>query len=559
MLSLYKFKWDEPFLKWLKKFMVWYTLLLSGLITISITIVTPPVPSGLYLIFSSAIGITLLFLIIPLQWFEKILPLTIPGYIAFIHFFMTYTGGVGSPYHTLYFLPVIFASFLFSYLGAVIAIILVMVSHMILESVLLSGIPFYLVSYHFIMHDLPFFIIAVLLGIMGVFLATRLKDDMENLSHLFIQAETAKNAFKRELEITKTLYNMDKVILSTIDKKEILRRCLENLKSLLNGDYISIAIFEPEKEEFKVVTSFSNSPKEEESAIPFDSTIFKSTLSSQVSRYCPEVSSEDLLSGDAIFRDIGIKSLLIVPLISKGSPIGTLNIGSTKKDHFTKDDITLAEGYALQVAIAIDNSNLYENLQNLFLNTVLSFSSAIDAKSRWTQNHSAEVAKYAVAIARRIGLNQSFIEKLRIAVLLHDIGKIGVPDAILDKSSALSKEEMIEMEKHSLYGVAILQSIKEFKEVLPIVRHHHESWDGTGYPDRLSGNKIPLGARILSVADAFESMITDRPYRRGLTIDETKEELLKHSGKQFDPQIVSVLVSILEDETRKGSSAITVE
>ncbi|HAG51674.1 MAG TPA: hypothetical protein DHU69_02475, partial [Deltaproteobacteria bacterium] len=99
MLSLYKFKWDEPFLKWLKKFMVWYTLLLSGLITISITIVTPPVPSGLYLIFSSAIGITLLFLIIPLQWFEKILPLTIPGYIAFIHFFMTYTGGVGSPYH----------------------------------------------------------------------------------------------------------------------------------------------------------------------------------------------------------------------------------------------------------------------------------------------------------------------------------------------------------------------------------------------------------------------------------------------------------------------------
>ena len=169
------------------------------------------------------------------------------------------------------------------------------------------------------------------------------------------------------------------------------------------------------------------------------------------------------------------------------------------------------------------------------------------------------MAKYAVAIAKRIGLHESFIEKLRIAVLLHDIGKIGVPDAILDKSSALSKEEMIEMEKHSLYGVAILQSIKEFKEVLPIVRHHHESWDGTGYPDRLSGNKIPLGARILSVADAFESMITDRPYRRGLTIDETKEELLKHSGKQFDPQIVSVLVSILEDETRKGSSAITVE
>src|SRR3989338_8642772 len=153
------------------------TLLPSGLVSIFLNKVSPHVPSSRFLNFSSVIGITLLFLIIHLQWFEKILPLTIPGYIAFIRFFMAYTGGVGSPYHTLYFLPVIFASFLFSYLGAVIAIIMVMVSHMILESVLLSGIPFYLVSYHFIMHDLPFFIIAVLLGIMGVFLATRLKDD----------------------------------------------------------------------------------------------------------------------------------------------------------------------------------------------------------------------------------------------------------------------------------------------------------------------------------------------------------------------------------------------
>lgn len=522
--------------------MIWYIFLLSGLIAISITIGSSSAQHGLYLILLSAIVATFLLLFIPLTWFENILPFTIPGYILFMHFFMAYTGGTESPYLTLYAIPIIFASFLFSYLGAIFAVILAMLSHMILESLLLKGIPLYLISYHFIMHDLPFFIIAVLLGIMGAFLTTRLREDNENLSHLFFQAETAKNALKRELEFTKTLHNIDRVILSTMDKKEVLSLCLENLKPLLNSDYMSIAILEPEKNKFNVV---ANSNQDEE-YIPFASTIFKSAISSQISRYCPELAPGDLLSGDSALKGKGVKSLLIVPLISKGSPIGTLNLGSAQIDRFTKDDISLAEGYALQMAIAIDNSNLYENLQSLFMNTLISFSSAIDAKSRWTQNHSTEVTNFAIAIAKGLGLDEFFIEELRIAVLLHDIGKIGIPDAILNKPSFLSTEEMQAMKRHPLNGVTILQPIKELKTIIPIVRHHHEWWNGTGYPDGLSGNMIPLGARILCVADAFEAMITDRPYRNRLNVEDAKKELLKFSDTQFDPQIVDIFISLLE-------------
>ena len=547
--SIFKFKQDEIFISWLKRFLVGYNVLFAGL-TITFIIANPPIPSGLYLIFLAVIILTFFLLWIPLRWFQVILPFSIPGYIVFIHFFLNYTGGSASPYFPLYFLPVILASFLFSYIGAAVTILFVTLSHMNLESLIFSGIPFYLISHHFITHDLPFFTVVTLLGIMVAFIADWLKEDKEKLSHLFVQAETAKNAFKRELEITKTLYNIDRVILSTMDKKEVLQLCLSNLKPLLDIEYMSIAILEPEKDEFNIViASFAHRMYEDNKPIPFNATILKSTISSRTSRYYADVRAEDLLSGDNIIKVYGIKSLLTVPLIAKGSPIGSLNLGSLKPNRFSKEDIVLAEGYALHMAIAIDNSKLYAELQNFFMSTILSFSSAIDAKSSWTQNHSSQVTNYAIAIARRFGLDESSIEDLRIAVLLHDIGKIGIPDSILNKTSRLSKEEVEEMQKHPLYGVAILQPIQEMKRIVPIVRHHHEYWDGTGYPDRLSGNMIPLGARIVSIADAFEAMATDRPYRKKMTLKEIKAELLMSSGTQFDPQLVAIFLSLLEEKS----------
>lgn len=547
--SIFKFKQDEIFIAWLKRFLVGYNLLFAGL-TITFIIANPPIPSALYLILLAVIIVTIFLLWIPLHWFQKVLPFSIPGYILFIHFFLNYTGGNASPYFPLYFLPVILASFLFSYVGAAATILFVTLSHMILESLIFSGIPFYLISYHFITHDMPFFTIVTLMGGLVAFIADWLKEDKEKLSHLFVQAETAKNAFKRELEITKTLYNIDRVILSTMDKKEVLRLCLANLKPLLDIEYMSIAILEPEKNEFNIViASFAHGIYEDNKPIPFNATILKSAISSRTSLYYADIRAEELLSGDSMIKDYGIKSLLTVPLIAKGSPIGSLNLGSLKPNSFTKEDIVLAEGYALHMAIAIDNSKLYAELQNLFMNTIMSFSSAIDAKSSWTQNHSSQVATYAIAIAKKLGIDESSMEDLRIAVLLHDIGKIGIPDLILDKTSWLSKEEREEMQKHPLYGVSILQPIQEMRRIVPIIKHHHEHWDGTGYPDGLSGNMIPLGARILSVADAFESMITDRPYRKRLTLEEIKIELLRHSGAQFDAQLVAIFLALLEEKS----------
>ena len=356
-------------------------------------------------------------------------------------------------------------------------------------------------------------------------------------------------ALKREFEITKALHNTDKAILSTIDKQEVLQFCITDFKALVDADYISIATFDSEKNEFKLeASSFFNLFSADKKIISFDSTILKWVVSSRISRYCPDIKDEDLLCGDRWLKDKDIKSLLIAPLIAKGAPLGTLNIGSLKPEIFKKEDIELAEKYGLQIAIALDNSRLYENMHNLFMDTVASLSSVIDTKSPWTQNHSAGAASHALAIAEELGLDESFIKELRIAVLLHDIGKVGIDEAILNKSTHLSDEEFRLVKEHPLKGASILEPIKELRGVVPIIRHHHEWWNGAGYPDRLSGNMIPLGARILCAADAFDAMIANRPYRSRLTVQEAKEELIRFSGTQFDPQVVKAFLKIITEE-----------
>lgn len=368
--------------------------------------------------------------------------------------------------------------------------------------------------------------------------------------------KTAEKAREREFEVTRILHNTDKAILSTTDKQEMIKLCITNCKALVDADYISIASLDPEKNEFKLeASSFFNLLSIYERRIPFDSTILKSAISSRVSRYCPDIMDEDLLQGDGWLKDKNIKSIIIIPLIAKGEPIGVLNIGSLKKNRFGPRDIELSEQYALQIAIALDNANLYEGMQSLFMNTVTSLSAAMDAKSPWTQNHSTGASTYAIAIARELGLDETFIDELKLAVLLHDIGKIGIDNTILNKQSRLSEEEFRIVKEHPLKGAGILGPIKELKEIIPIIRHHHEWWDGTGYPYGLAGNMIPLGARILCVADAFDAMTAERPYRKGLTLEEAKQELIRFAGSQFDPTVVDAFIKVINREEKVGNTS----
>jgi putative nucleotidyltransferase with HDIG domain len=182
------------------------------------------------------------------------------------------------------------------------------------------------------------------------------------------------------------------------------------------------------------------------------------------------------------------------------------------------------------------------------LGTVTVLANSIDAKDHYTQGHSQSVSRLGAQIGRQMGLSDSLIEEIRLGGILHDIGKIGVPEAILNKPSRLTPEEYEVMKSHTWRGAEILEPLK-VKAIEPIrgmVRHHHEMVDGTGYPDRLKGDNIPLGARIITVADCFDTMVSERSYKPGRSMDEAKEELYRCRGTQFDPDIVEAFVRSLE-------------
>ena len=188
----------------------------------------------------------------------------------------------------------------------------------------------------------------------------------------------------------------------------------------------------------------------------------------------------------------------------------------------------------------------YKSLKELYTGLIRSFANAIDAKSPWTKGHSERVTSYALSIAEELGLKEKDLEDLRTAALLHDIGKIGTYDVILDKPDKLNAEELALIRTHPVKGEEILKPIKQLRGLLPIIRHHHERLDGNGYPDGLKDGEIPFLAKIITVADSFDSMTSDRPYRPAPPVEYAMSEIKRCSGTQFDPVAADAFLRVLE-------------
>ena len=192
-----------------------------------------------------------------------------------------------------------------------------------------------------------------------------------------------------------------------------------------------------------------------------------------------------------------------------------------------------------------------EQLERAYLDTIQSLRYAVEAKDPYTRGHSDRVSEYAVLIGRKMGLSEDEIKTLQIGGLFHDIGKIGVPDTILQKEAKLTDDEYSQIKNHPSIGAHILGEAEAFKDIIPIVKYHHERFDGRGYPSRLSGEKIPLLARITAVADTFDAMTSKRSYRNALDLQFVKEEIQRCKGTQFDPQIADVFLDILDNNFEK--------
>ena len=244
----------------------------------------------------------------------------------------------------------------------------------------------------------------------------------------------------------------------------------------------------------------------------------------------------------------GVRSLVLVPVYSRERFLGIIVLFHPREsDELEPEDLNLITAIAWQAAMALENATLYEDLEMSYFSTVKALARAIEVKDPYTYGHSERVTDYALAIARRMGASEHEIKNIKYAAALHDIGKIGIARKILDKPGALSDEEFDYIKTHPQLGGSIIEPVAFLKAPRSIILHHHERYDGRGYPDGLKGEDIELGARVLAVADAFEAMMSDRPYRKSLPLEEAVRELEVNSGGQFDPAVVGTLLEALTE------------
>lgn len=239
---------------------------------------------------------------------------------------------------------------------------------------------------------------------------------------------------------------------------------------------------------------------------------------------------------------------LYIPLIYGHESRGIIALGSSvQRRYFAAEEAEVAAALAAYMVLTMENARLSNEISGLSLSFLKTLAMAIDAKDNYTRMHSMRVTRYAVMLGVRMGVSQDDIELLRRAALLHDIGKIGIRDDILLKPTTLTKKEYDIIRKHPEIGARILGPEGPLRSIVSLVFHHHERYDGSGYPHGLRGVEIPEGARIIAVADSFEAMTSDRPYRRAFSIEKAARELQQNAGSQFDPDIVKVFMEILKD------------
>ena len=261
-----------------------------------------------------------------------------------------------------------------------------------------------------------------------------------------------------------------------------------------------------------------------------------------------EASVSDPLADEGergFLTDLGFGRVLICRFVVEGRPVGTVEIYRLEDRPFRQDDADQVEVLCTFAGNAYSRIQLAAKLEIHYTETIEALVSALEARDPYTEAHAGRIRDISMAMSTALKLHLDDRQAVKLGSILHDVGKIGVSDSILLKDGPLNDEEWRLMRAHPLIGERMLGGIDFLRPALPIIRHHHERWDGMGYPDGLLGDEIPIGARIVSVCDAFDAMTSDRPYRKALPVEVACGEIVKHAGLQFDPECAHLLVDVV--------------
>jgi HAMP domain-containing protein len=375
-------------------------------------------------------------------------------------------------------------------------------------------------------------------------------DEFEELATAFNEMSDALNHKFKTLSVRA---DIDRAVLSTLDREDIIKAALTGIAECFDCQDYGISLIGSDL--FPRSFGFYSSSLHPQSILKesVEVTARDRMVLSQNADYLVIDNNKPLPGYIPIGPNTPLPTFLILPIWVERNLSAVLWIAAKGVKQFTIEDITSVRQLADQIAVALSNSSLIEELKEMDWGTLKALARAVDAKSPWTAGHSQRVTDMALRIGSVLELKPKELENLHRAALLHDIGKVGIPSAILDKKSELSDDEFRLIKRHPEMGGKIIEPINAFREIIPIIVQHHERFDGQGYPEGLAADAIHKSARILAVADVYDSMLSDRPYRKKLVIGQILEIMQKEAGKQFDPVMVKALLEVTKNDHEKAA------
>ena len=365
--------------------------------------------------------------------------------------------------------------------------------------------------------------------------AVTIKELKESINNLEVINEGLRHSFE---ELT-TLYRLVDIITETKTLERVLNSLLDLTAEIIDCRGAVLFLADEQTGEMDPVIKRNISKKMDYKInLQEKKKVIEWALQKGKTIATPDV-EEDIEDSEKV-------TFVLVPLIAHDNPIGLIDIiTDSPEGSITNKDMSLLTILAKQAALSIESVRLYESMKKDQANIIRALSSLVDAKDHYTLGHSQKVSAYAVRVAEKMKLDEKETENIKYAALLHDIGKIGIPDDIIKKPSKLSDDEFKIVVQHPVIGARIIKEIASLAGMVPIILHHHERFDGKGYPNGLKGKDIPVGARIVHAADAYDTMVSARSYRDMLPSELAISELRKNAGTQFDPEIVDIFIGVV--------------
>jgi PAS domain S-box-containing protein len=390
----------------------------------------------------------------------------------------------------------------------------------------------------------------------------------EEINLLTILAEITGNSIhraqlyeqsQRQVRRLTSLRDIDSAIASSFDLRLTLNILMDQTVSHLNVDAVNIGLYHPDLQSLTYLNGVGFTiPSPTRPRVRMGEGLAGQVLIRQHTHHITNLQNAPEAANEVLIRREGFVTYIGIPLIVKGQIKGVFEIFHRSPLSPTPDWMEFLHTLAGQAAIAIDSAQLFENLQRsnqeliqAYDTTLEGWARALELRDRETEGHTRRVTEMTMRLARYIGVNDNEMVDIYRGVLLHDIGKMGVPDHILKKKGKLTPEEWAEMRQHPTYAYNLLSPISFLRGVLDIPYCHHERWDGKGYPRGLKGEQIPLSARIFSVVDNWDALLSDRPYRKAWPLDKVKAYLRESAGTVLDPRIVEIFLSMIENDERR--------